>query len=171
MSAPATLKPSSARRTMPAIDPGRIGLRSSGRFAVSRVGTGGATFCPSSAALTTNAGRTDSNHRIVGGAAPMMRLIRPHFRSTVAVCLQCQLFADFGRRKAPAGASEKASRMRAATAEMKPLDRRPVPRESQQRTHGEELIRRQLSMENVSANGAGGLLDVFGCQRLRVDDQ
>src|SRR5262245_53528063 len=75
------------------------------------------------------------------------------------------------RRVAAAGAHHAAARVRPGAAEVEPLDRRPVARPAGDRPHEEDLVRRDLAVEDVPAGEPEALLQVPGREHLAVHDR
>src|SRR3954453_1777042 len=72
---------------------------------------------------------------------------------------------DLARGICSRATGQSRARVRAASAEIQIVDWRPIPRPIQQRTHREELIQRQLSMEDLATGQS-----VFFFQVARRDD-
>ena len=88
-------------------------------------------------------------------------------------CLSC--LDRIGRSRVAASAPERPSsagaRMRARSAEEQILDRRPVARPAEQRARDEQLIERQLAVEDVAAGQAVRALEVERRDHLARDDR
>src|SRR5690349_18190841 len=75
--------------------------------------------------------------------------------------LSFQLLQNFSRGVGAGGTGQTVSGMRSRAAKVQPPDRRAVARPVQQRAHGENLVQRQLTVENVAASQAVGFFQIF----------
>ena len=78
---------------------------------------------------------------------------------------------DDPRPHAPGGAGEAVARVRARAAKVEPGDRSAVARPAEQRAHGEELVERQLAVEDVAAGQAVSLFQIQRRDDLAVEDK
>src|SRR2546422_172004 len=80
------------------------------------------------------------------------------------------VFQDFSRRVHPGRAHHAAPRVSAGAAEVQPLQRHAVLGPSGRRTEEEQLVRGELSVEDVPPRQADHLLEVPRAQHLPVED-
>src|SRR5687768_11946112 len=74
-----------------------------------------------------------------------------HLRKVPERLLASEIFEDFAGRIQAGEARDAIARMCARAAHVQPAYGRAISRPSQQRTHREELVERQLAMEDVAS--------------------
>src|ERR1700733_6257004 len=77
-----------------------------------------------------------------------------------------QIFEDFPSGVCARGASNPVARMGARAAQIQPLERCPITSPPELRTHGENLIKRKLAVERMTAGESVGCVEVFRRQYL-----
>src|ERR1700683_3764242 len=77
-----------------------------------------------------------------------------------------QILEDFPGGVCARGAGHSVAGMGARAAQIQPLDRCPITRPPKLRTHGENLIKRKLAVEGMTASESVGCFEVFRRQDL-----
>src|SRR5206468_7100473 len=82
-----------------------------------------------------------------------------------------QVLEDVPRRVSSRAASEAGAWMCAGAAEVQPLDRRAIAGPVEQRTHREDLVQRQLAVEDVAGGEGVGRFQILRRDHLALDDK
>src|SRR5579859_7169628 len=82
-----------------------------------------------------------------------------------------QVADNFAGGVGPASSREAVAGMRARAAEEKSADGRLVARPIENRTHREELVESQFTVENVAAGETIGCFEIFGRDDLNTFDK
>src|SRR5437667_12907889 len=81
------------------------------------------------------------------------------------------MLQNFTRSIRTGTAGQACTRMGSAAAQVQVLDRGAITRPLKQRTHGEELVKRQFAVEDVAAGESVNIFKVLRCDDLMTQDQ
>src|SRR5712691_14175 len=95
----------------------------------------------------------------------------PWWRVSVVESLAPEIARNLFRRERPGSAVESGSGMRARATHIKVADRRRIACKTEQRARDEQLIERELAVEDVTAGQAVRALEIQRCDHLARHDR